>query len=489
MANFIKKIVDRARSRSKSPVKYQRNDCELWKQMKQQQKQQQQQQQQQSSHYGSPIRTIDHFIHPKYEPQLHIHKDYGWDAHQIDDINPHSTTSHQSDIIHSNKELFVPKRSKSPTHVHNDTMDDSKHNNEPSNSLSNPTNHWAHHSDASIINVKQKGFNSKKKHISRPRSSSPTKASQTSFDEITKKSRSKSPTKKFSQISETLDYLSAQCQLGGCSATIIVQDTKFLVCKHQLSHISDYFRALFLDNKTTTISGVYHNSCNEFAVVVSSLKYPPPAVQFKWFLESVIQTPVFSDITDDTLETCMRLSKRFRAKCLEMKCAQYIQDNVTKRTPMVALCWLNWVLKHKFDQTTYDACLPCVAAASVRCLEEHRNLISERLLADLLAAKLRTLYDQAVNVFQTIHSMDHFYVDVAKCPNCGREREQGKIRVQASPCSLSGKDHKDLQACYQCEHGLITLNDQTADCHCQIPLLALHLRDSHSHFLSLASHH
>lgn len=67
---------------------------------------------------------------------------------------------------------------------------------------------------------------------------------------------------------------------------------------------------------------------------------------------------------------------------------------VSKRTPMVALCWLNWVLKHKFDQTTHDACLPCVATASVRCLEEHRNLISERLLADLLAAKLRTLYDQ-----------------------------------------------------------------------------------------------
>lgn len=61
---------------------------------------------------------------------------------------------------------------------------------------------------------------------------------------------------------------------------------------------------------------------------------------------------------------------------------------------MVALCWLNWVLKHKFDRATHDACLPCVAAASVQCLEEHRNLISERLLADLLAAKLRTLYDQ-----------------------------------------------------------------------------------------------
>lgn len=32
---------------------------------------------------------------------------------------------------------------------------------------------------------------------------------------------------------------------------------------------------------------------------------------------------------DEMLETCMRLSKRFRAKHLEMKCAKYIQDNVS----------------------------------------------------------------------------------------------------------------------------------------------------------------
>lgn len=70
-----------------------------------------------------------------------------------------------------------------------------------------------------------------------------------------------------------------------------------MVCKHQLSHVSDYFRNLFLANKSTTISGAYHNSCNEFALVVSSFKNPPPAMQFKWFLECAIQTPVFSDIT------------------------------------------------------------------------------------------------------------------------------------------------------------------------------------------------
>lgn len=61
MANFIKKIVDRARSRSKSPVKCQRNDYELWQRMKYQQ---------QSSHYGSPTTIYDYFVHPKYDPQI-----------------------------------------------------------------------------------------------------------------------------------------------------------------------------------------------------------------------------------------------------------------------------------------------------------------------------------------------------------------------------------------------------------------------------------
>ncbi|VDK19492.1 unnamed protein product [Anisakis simplex] len=90
----------------------------------------------------------------------------------------------------------------------------------------------------------------------------------------------------------------------------------------------------------------------------------------------------------------MRLSKRFKAQGLEMRCARYIQENVNKKSPMVALCWLNWVLKHKFDRASHDACLPCVASASLQCLEQHRNMITEKLLADLLAAKLRMLYDQ-----------------------------------------------------------------------------------------------
>ncbi|KAM3717406.1 Chromosomal replication initiator protein DnaA [Dirofilaria immitis] len=475
--------------------------------------------QQQSSRYESPTRIYDYFVHPSYDPQFknfhanyysyspnyqsgkdgfanlidilsfHSSESHLWNVHPVQ-INPHPATSHHSDIIHPNNNLIIPIRS-SP--IRNETIDSS----------SSRANNWEHYSNASIPITRQNELNLKKKHISRPRSTSPQKTPQISLDETSKKSRSKSPVKRFPQISETLDYLSPQCNLGGCSATLIVQDTKFLVCKHQLSHVSDYFRALFLANKSIPISGAHHNSHNEFAIIVSSFRHPPPAIQFKWFLESVIQSSIFSDITDDKLETCMRLSKRFRAKSLEIKCARYIQDNVTKKTPMVALCWLNWVLKHKFDQATHDACLPCVAAASVKCLEEHRNLISERLLADLLAAKLRTLYDQAVTVFQTIHSMDHFYVDVPKCPNCGRQREQGKVRVQASPCrkmlgcerclreygcNLNGKDHKDLQACYQCEHGLVPLNDHTADCQCQIPLLATHLKGLQPHFLTLTNH-
>ncbi|CAK5027597.1 unnamed protein product [Meloidogyne enterolobii] len=39
--------------------------------------------------------------------------------------------------------------------------------------------------------------------------------------------------------------------------------------------------------------------------------------------------------------------------------------------------------------------------------------------------------------------MDHFRVDMAQCPRCGRQREQGRIRVQASPC------HK-LIGCERC---------------------------------------
>uniref|UniRef100_A0A915PS31 BTB domain-containing protein n=1 Tax=Setaria digitata TaxID=48799 RepID=A0A915PS31_9BILA len=424
---------------------------------------------------------------------LTFKEEHQWNGYSLQ-VSPHSISPRHFSMVHSRREITIPVRS-SP-HIEMTEKQD-----ETIEKLSSKATYSEHHSNTSTANIKQNDFNFKKKHVSRPRSISPQKTSRISIEEASKKSRSKSPAKRSLQISETLDYLSPQCQLGGCSATLLVQDTKFLVCKHQLSYVSDYFRSLFLANKSAPTLGAYQNSYKEFAIVVSSFTHPPPAIQFKWFLENAIQTPTPTDITDDTLETCMRLSKRFRAKYLEMKCARYIQDNVTKRTPMIALCWLNWVLKHKFDRTTHDACLPCVAAASVQCLEEHRNLISERLLADLLAAKLRTLYDQVVTVFQTIHRLDHFYMDVVKCPNCGRQQELGKIRIQASPCrklvgcdrclkdyncNLIGKNHNDLQACYQCEHGLVALNDYTSDCQCQIPLLASHLKGLQSH---LPSHH
>ncbi|VDD86723.1 unnamed protein product [Enterobius vermicularis] len=252
-------------------------------------------------------------------------------------------------------------------------------------------------------------------------------------------------------------YLSPQCQHEGCSATIFVEDTKFLVCKQQLSHVSEYFRSF---------------SLNEFSIVVSSFTHPPPATQFKWFLESIIQAPVLRDITDDTLETLMRLSKRFRAQGLEMRC-------VNKKAPMVALCWLNWVLKHKFDKATRNACLPRVATSSLTSLEEHRTMITEKLLADLFAAKLRALYAQAVNVFQTIHTMDHFHVDVDRCPRCGRcfIINNFKHHNLRSLVYLTHLRFCSFQAFYQCPHGLIPLNDRTSDCHCQVSLLAAQLTD------------
>ncbi|EFO14571.2 hypothetical protein LOAG_13946 [Loa loa] len=61
MANFLKKIVDRARSRSISPAKHQRNDYEMWKRMNHQQ---------QSSYYGSQTGTYDYFVHPEYNHHL-----------------------------------------------------------------------------------------------------------------------------------------------------------------------------------------------------------------------------------------------------------------------------------------------------------------------------------------------------------------------------------------------------------------------------------
>lgn len=63
---------------------------------------------------------------------------------------------------------------------------------------------------------------------------------------------------------------------------------------------------------------------------------------------------------------------------------------------MMALCWLNWSLKHKFGKPTQDACLPVVARLPLTSLEKHRQMITEKLLADLLAMKLRACYTQVI---------------------------------------------------------------------------------------------
>lgn len=51
-----------------------------------------------------------------------------------------------------------------------------------------------------------------------------------------------------------------------------------------------------------------------------------------------------------------------------------------------------------------------------------------------MAMKLRVVYGQAANAFRTIHKMDHFHVEIEKCPRCGRQKEQGRVRLLANPC-------------------------------------------------------
>ncbi|KAI6190531.1 BTB domain-containing protein [Aphelenchoides bicaudatus] len=303
------------------------------------------------------------------------------------------------------------------------------------------------------------------------------------------RSRSKSPKKKPSTVSgqtqpihRTLDYTHSQCKLEGCSAAIIVDDSRFLVCKHQLAHISEFFRNLFLNNRALPQNGVKQLAVNEYTIIVSSLKYPPQHVQFQWFLECSVPNPMLREITDEVLETCMRLSKRFVAKGLEARCARFIKEHVERKNPMTALCWLNWVLKHRFDRSVQDACACSAARLPLIALEKHRQMITEKLLADILAMKLRVVYGQAANAFHTIHKMDHFHVDIERCPRCGRQKEQGRIRLLANPCQkMIGCDRclKDLgceiekrgdtefQAFYQCDHGLIPFGEETEDCTCQ----------------------
>lgn len=320
-------------------------------------------------------------------------------------------------------------------------------------------------------------------------------------------SRSRSPTKKSAaivgtsrssskgalQAAKSLDYLQTQCRLEGCSATILVEDTRFLVCKHQLAHSSDFFRTLFLNSHALPMEGVRHIREDEYIVQVSSLRHPPQALQFQWFLECTVPSPMLRDLSDDLLETCMRLCKRFAARGLEMRCTKFIKDNVEAKPPLMALCWLNWSFKHHFHRSVQAACLPVVARLSLHQLEKHRQMLPEAVFADLLAMKLRTAYQQTSSVFHTIHRMDHFHVEMAQCPRCGRQREQGHVRVQASPChklvgcercmrdyqcELGSGDEsavQQMQAYWQCEHGLWSFSERTEDCRCQTPLYKANL--------------
>ncbi|CAD6193465.1 unnamed protein product [Caenorhabditis auriculariae] len=314
----------------------------------------------------------------------------------------------------------------------------------------------------------------------RARSHSPRKPKPNSVMGSPKmKSKSKSPQKKHRAVINQLDYLNSQCHMEGCSVSIVVHSTRFLICRHQLCHASDYFKDL-LQSKYGS---------EDFYVTVSSMSEPTPSTQFRWFVESSIPCPALKDISDETLETCMRLSRRFDAKGLEMRCTKFIVENACSRQPIVALCWLNWALKHKFDAQTQASCLPSVARLSLTALEQHRHMLTEKIFSDLLAAKLRGTYDKAVQVFRAIHRMDHFSVEVDRCPRCGRTRDGMRVKVNADPCrkqigcdrchrescEIENKAGDDLQAFYQCPHGLVPLNSTTDECHCQIPNLAHHL--------------
>ncbi|CAI4225014.1 unnamed protein product [Auanema sp. JU1783] len=310
----------------------------------------------------------------------------------------------------------------------------------------------------------------------RTRSYSPRKERHRHHED--KPNRSKSPHKR-KAVSNTLDYLNSQCHLEGCSVGIVVNTTRFLICRHQVCHASEYFKNLI--NATPRNEDLY--------VAVSGLSNPSPTTQFRWFVESCIPCPALKDIDDDTLETCMRLSKRFQAGGLEVRCAKYIIENAYARQPIVALCWLNWCLKHKFEQQVIQACMPSVARLSLCSLEQHRHMMSEKVFADILAAKLRGCYEKAVHVFRTIHQMDHFSVDFDRCPRCGRTKDGLRVKVNSDPCrkqigcdrchtegcELELKGGEDLQAFYQCPHGLLPLNDSTEECHCQTRSLAMHL--------------
>ncbi|PAV56517.1 hypothetical protein WR25_00217 isoform C [Diploscapter pachys] len=101
-------------------------------------------------------------------------------------------------------------------------------------------------------------------------------------------SRPKSPHKrKKKNVTNTLDFLNSQCHLEGCSASIVVNSTKFLICRHQLCHASEYFKQLLS----------CHRGDDDITIAVSGLTQPSPSTQFRWFVESCIPCPALRDIS------------------------------------------------------------------------------------------------------------------------------------------------------------------------------------------------
>lgn len=68
---------------------------------------------------------------------------------------------------------------------------------------------------------------------------------------------------------------------------------------------------------------------------------------------------------------------------------------------MTALCWLNWALKHRFDKAVQEACMLVAARLPLVSLEKHRNMVTERIYADIVALKLRACYKQ-VSVYSIL---------------------------------------------------------------------------------------
>uniref|UniRef100_A0A0K0FYK5 BTB domain-containing protein n=1 Tax=Strongyloides venezuelensis TaxID=75913 RepID=A0A0K0FYK5_STRVS len=291
---------------------------------------------------------------------------------------------------------------------------------------------------------------------------------------------------------KTYSYLSPICKKVGCMATIYVTNSdsttgKFLVCKSQLSHVSSYFRNLFMENSSLTIPGVKQHSINTYTLVVSSLPFPKPSLQFQWYIESTVADPVLREVSTDNLETLMRLSKRFSTPSLAIRCSQFIINVVSRKPPMIALCWLNWIIKHKFDQGCYEAVLPVVSRMSLVDLERHRAMLSEKIYGDILSSKLRCVYKQVSTIFKVIHQIDHFVVEGRVCPRCERTGNDGKslgnkVRLKVSPCTkiigcnhcyknseceLEKKSNGEYEAYFKCDHDLKVFGEKTEDCWCQ----------------------